>query len=182
MNYVSAVLSLFFIGLALAQSPAEPKEPATLTQVVVVGAPARQAFERNMLRLDVAERIAKACFDFARRNNQSVSVHLIDQFGNAIYVGRLDGQTSDNIDSARLKAETALYFREPTSVWEKRSKEDPLMAIWVYQLGQFAASGGLPIIVEDQLLGAIGVGGSAENEACAQEALTVILGPQPDFE
>ena len=91
----------------------------------------------------------------------------------------MDGQTSDNIDSARLKAKTAVYFREPTSVWEKRSREDPLMAIWVHQLGQFAASGGLPIIVEDQLLGAIGVGGSVENEACAQEALTVILGPQP---
>lgn len=54
-----------------------------------------------------------------------------------------------------------------------------MMAIWVHQLGQFAASGGLPIVVDDQLLGAIGVGGSTENEACAYEALVTVLGPQP---
>ena len=152
-----------------------------LNDVIVVGAPARQALERNMLRLDVAEKLAKACFDFSRRSNQSASVHIADQFGHAIYVGRMDGQTSDNIDSARLKAKTAVYFREPTSVWAKLTAQDPLMAIWVHQLGQFAAPGGLPIIVEDQLLGAIGVGGTAENEACAYEALVTVLGPQPSL-
>ena len=167
--------------VAYAQTPLGPAAPMALNDVIVVGAPAREAFERNMLQLDVAEKIAKVCFDFSRRNNQTVSVHIADQFGNAIYVGRMDGQTSDNVDSARLKAETAVYFREPTSDWAKLAADDPIMAIWVHQLGQFAAPGGLPIIVEDQLLGAIGVGGSAENEACAYEALVTVLGPQPSL-
>jgi uncharacterized protein GlcG (DUF336 family) len=172
----------FSAGMALAQSPQGPAAPVTLDQVVVTGAEAKSAFERNMLRLDVAEKIAKACFDFARRNDHTVTVHILDQFGKAIYVGRMDGEISDGVHSARLKAETALYFREPTSVWTNRSRDDALMALWVDQLGQFAVPGGLPIIVEDQLIGAIGVGGGPMDEACAREALISVLGRQPSLE
>ncbi|OLC28167.1 MAG: hypothetical protein DMG19_13020 [Acidobacteria bacterium] len=50
--------------------------------------------------------------------------------------------------------------------------------------GQFWNSGGLPIIVDDVLIGAIGVGGmppAAEwsDEICAHQAMTTVLGPQP---
>src|SRR6185436_11672776 len=54
------------------------------------------------------------------------------------------------------------------------------------QLGLFPNSGGLPIVVNDQLIGVVGVGGSAprvaqgwSDEICAQKALTEVLGPQP---
>lgn len=39
--------------------------------------------------------------------------------------------------------------------------------------------GGLPIVIEDQLIGSIGVGGASGDEPCAYEALTKVLGPQP---
>jgi hypothetical protein len=39
--------------------------------------------------------------------------------------------------------------------------------------------GGLPIIVEDQLIGAIGIGGGNRDEEIAHAALTKVLGPQP---
>ena len=45
--------------------------------------------------------------------------------------------------------------------------------------GEFANKGGLPIIAEDQFLGAIGVGGSNVDEECAQAALETVVGPQP---
>src|SRR5207249_6228470 len=54
------------------------------------------------------------------------------------------------------------------------------------QLGFFPNSGGLPMVVNDQLIGAIGVGGSAprvgqgwSDEICAHKAMTEVLGPQP---
>jgi hypothetical protein len=40
-------------------------------------------------------------------------------------------------------------------------------------------SGGLPIVVEGQLIGAVGVGGGNADEACAYQALQKVLGPQP---
>jgi Haem-degrading len=43
----------------------------------------------------------------------------------------------------------------------------------------YFAPGGLPIVVEDQLIGAIGVGGGAQEEQCAYHALTKVLGSQP---
>jgi hypothetical protein len=46
-------------------------------------------------------------------------------------------------------------------------------------MGLFPNKGGLPIIVDHQLLGAVGVGGSGMDEECAYAALTQVLGPQP---
>jgi hypothetical protein len=52
-------------------------------------------------------------------------------------------------------------------------------------MGFFPTAGGLPIIVNDVLIGAIGVGGSApkppvwSDEICAQKALEEVIGPQP---
>jgi uncharacterized protein GlcG (DUF336 family) len=43
----------------------------------------------------------------------------------------------------------------------------------------FPTSGGLPIIVDGQMIGAIGVGGGNRDEECAYQALTTVIGPQP---
>ena len=47
------------------------------------------------------------------------------------------------------------------------------------KLDVFPVSGGLPIIVDNQMIGAIGVGGSNKDEECAWTALTAVVGPQP---
>jgi glc operon protein GlcG len=159
--------------------PFPPVGPAAkLDDVVVKGAAAKRAHERSILRLDVAERIAKVCLAQAARNNLSVTVHIIDQYGEPIYTARMDGQYSVNIDTAIMKAKTALYLRDSTHAQANRSADDVNYKLLVMQLGQYDVSGGLPIIVEDQLLGAIGVGGGRLDEACAYEALQTVLGPQ----
>jgi uncharacterized protein GlcG (DUF336 family) len=43
----------------------------------------------------------------------------------------------------------------------------------------YPVSGGLPIIVDNQMIGAIGVGGSNRDEECAYAAVTSVVGPQP---
>ena len=43
----------------------------------------------------------------------------------------------------------------------------------------YLVSGGLPIVVDDQMIGAIGVGGGNADEQCAYQALIKVLGPQP---
>jgi len=61
--------------------------------------------------------------------------------------------------------------------------QDPTQELQLIQLGFFANSGGLPIVVNKQLIGVVGVGGSAprvpvwSDEICAHKALTEVIGP-----
>jgi hypothetical protein len=79
---------------------------------------------------------------------------------------------------------TALLTREPSHVLTNRAFDDVSTLIRMDQFGLSVQEGGLPIIVNDQLIGAIGVGGGAGGakygeERCAHDALTEVFGPQP---
>ena len=75
------------------------------------------------------------------------------------------------------KAQTALYMR--TSTHAAADRFDMAGQVTRVKLNQYWVSGGLPIIVDDQLIGTIGVGGSNKDEECAYAGLVAVLGPQP---
>src|SRR5262249_21454239 len=106
--------------------------------------------------------------------------------GNHVYMDRMDGQSYLGIVTAEMKARTALADREPSKALANRISKTPDGELQQILLGLFPNSGALPIIVNDQLIGAIGIGGSApriaqgwSDEICAHKALTEVLGPQP---
>jgi uncharacterized protein GlcG (DUF336 family) len=83
-----------------------------------------------------------------------------------------------------MKAKTALYLRDSTHRWMNITMQNPQFMVRNIPLGQFWNLGGLPIVVNDILIGAIGVGGMAptpdwNDEVCAWRGLTEVLGPQP---
>jgi uncharacterized protein GlcG (DUF336 family) len=91
----------------------------------------------------------------------------------------MDGERHNDIRTALLKAQAALKTREPTSIREAQLKNDPSGApkqIALYNL--FTNSGGLPIVVDGQMIGAIGVSGGAGggDENCAIEGLKATFG------
>ena len=101
-----------------------------------------------------------------------------------IHEHRMDGQTYINQKAAENKARTALLTREPSHVLTNRAFDDVSTLIRMDQFGLNVQEGGLPIIVGDQMIGAIGVGGGAGGasygeERCAHDALTEVFGPQP---
>src|SRR6266853_1542341 len=108
---------------------------------------------------------------------------VIDNSGNHVYMDRMDGQGYLNIITADMKARTALLGRDPSKNRMNRVIEDPTSELQLIQLGFFANSGGLPIVVNKQLIGAVGVGGSAphppvwSDEICGQKALVEVIGP-----
>jgi len=96
----------------------------------------------------------------------------------------MDGQVPIGIETAQLKAKTALYARSSSSAVAQRFTNVDGRVIRLdlgkdSGLAYYFVGGGLPIIVEDQLIGAIGVGGGNMDEQCAYQALTKALGPQP---
>jgi len=96
----------------------------------------------------------------------------------------MDGQLPIGVETALLKAKTALYARTPSSAVAQRfnTLDGRVIRLNLGQasgLAYYFVGGGLPIVVEDQLIGAIGVGGGNMDEMCAYTALTKVLGPQP---
>lgn len=153
---------------------------ASLDSLVIHGPAAKKIHEKYALSIDAAKRMAAACINYANQKNVAVSVAIMDPWGEMVYFERMDGQGKLNTSTAILKAKTVLVSRASSHVAMNQvlsgDRSDFRLGYWN---GQFANKGGLPIIAEDQFLGAIGVGGSNVDEECAQAALEAVVGPQP---
>ncbi len=150
---------------------------------VVSGKTAEKIQDFTTINVATAERIAEACEAAATAENVGISVMVLDNDGNHVYMDRMDGQGYLNIVTAEMKARTALMLRQPSKLLMNRVIENPWLDLQFIQLGEFANSGGLPIVVNKQMIGAVGVGGSAprvpvwSDEICAHKALTEVIGP-----
>src|SRR4051812_25991113 len=177
------VLGLLCVFLAMAVTASAQNTPSPF---VISGETAKKIQDFTTINLATAERIAETCENLARKEGVAVSIYILDNDGNHVYMHRMDGQGYLNIVTAEMKARTALLGREASKNRMNRVLEDPTTELQQIQLGFFPNSGGLPIVVNDQLIGAVGVGGSAprvaqgwSDEICAHKALTEVLGPQP---
>lgn len=178
-------LVLTVAGLTiLAQAPS-----AQDTKGFVLGAEAaKRAKTRDEISLDTARKIAEHCFRAATDRKMGASIFVLSPAGQIVYALRSDGQTPIGVETALLKARTALFMRGSTHAEMNRMIQNPARDATLRPLqsefGLFWNSGGLPIVVNDVLIGAIGVGGMApsaewSDEICANNALTAVLGPQP---
>jgi uncharacterized protein GlcG (DUF336 family) len=155
---------------------------------VIRGDATKTILEQNEINIATAEAISKACIDEAVKQGVRVSVAIIDQFGEPVYLYRMDGQNKINIDTAMMKARTVLNTRQPSKATMNAVLQGRSSELRQYSFGNFANSGGLPIVINgNQFIGAIGVGGSApkppewSDEICAWRALTKVMGKQPDL-
>ena len=153
---------------------------------VVRGDAAKQLLEQNSINIATAEAIGKACVDEAQKQGVRVSISIFDQFGEPVYYYRMDGQPKIAIDTAIMKARTVLNTRQPSKAVMNQVLSGRASELRQYSFGNFANSGGLPIVIDGrQFIGAIGVGGSApklpewSDEICAWRALSKVMGPQP---
>lgn len=132
------------------------------------------------IAFSVAERLAQSCQDFAAAAGATATVVILDPFGRTVLEHRMDGQSYLNQTAAGMKARTALLTREPSRLITSRSFNDVPFQIRLQDYGISQMQGGYPIIVNDQIIGAMGIGGGAGGEEeCARHALTEVFGPQP---
>ncbi len=107
-------------------------------------------------------------------------MYIIDTAGEFVHVERGDGQIFNNIRTALLKAQTSLRSRQPTSIVNAQLRNNPAgIPRQTNQFGYFTNSGGIPIVVDGQMIGALGVGGGAGgggDENCAMEGLKATFG------
>ena len=174
-------------GLACAGAMISAAYAAESDQFVIRGDAAKQLLEQNSINIATAEKIAKGCVEEAVKQGVRVSIAIYDQYGEPVYMYRMDGQARIAIETAMMKAKTVLNTRQSSKAAMNAVARGGSEARQI-QFGNFANSGGLPITINgNQFIGAIGVGGSAPkpgvwtDEICAWRALTAVMGKQPDL-
>jgi uncharacterized protein GlcG (DUF336 family) len=116
--------------------------------------------------------LVDACSSWAEKNKQIVAIAVLDWGGNLIESHAMEGAPMNAIDTALLKAKSALRWRRPTSETNKMVRSGENLAPTF--MNDFPQPGALPIVLNGQVIGAIGVS-SAEGEKCAQAAIDAVF-------
>ena len=122
-----------------------------------------------------ARALADACTVWAEQNKQVVAIAILDWAGNLIESHAMEGAAMNAIETALLKAKSALRWRRPTSETNKMVRTGEKLAPTF--MNDFPQPGALPIVFNGAVIGAMGVSG-ADGEKCAQAAIDSVFNGQ----
>ena len=135
--------------------------------------------ERKTLTLDGAERAIAAAVAQAHQNHAGGVIAVVDDGGNLMALERVDGTFAAGANISIGKARTAALFQKPTRVFEEIIAKGRTAMV---ALNDFTPlQGGVPITVDGQIIGAVGVSGAAsaqqDEELAMAAAAAVSRGP-----
>jgi glc operon protein GlcG len=122
--------------------------------------------------VDVKKMMA-ACMAEAEKNKWNVSIAIVDDSGVLLGFARMDGAPLISAEVSCGKARTSALTKRPSKFFEERVKERP--AFVGFPAG-ILIQGGLPVLHENECVGAIGVSGvqSHEDEQIAQAGVKAL--------
>ena len=143
-----------------------------LTMGIVLFATTVQAqlIEKTALTLEGAKRIAAAAETKAKAEGARVVIAVVDENGSLLLLERLDDTQVASVNVGIDKARTAAIYRRPSRVFEEQVKNGRVSALALH--GAVALQGGVPILSDGKVIGAIGVSG----ETPAQDEDIAIAG------
>ena len=120
------------------------------------------------ITMEQAHKAMTAAEAEARKNNWAVVIAIVDNGGHMVALHRLDAQTA-SIEIATGKATTAAAFRRPSKALEDGLAAGGAGLRILSVRSATALQGGVPIIVDGKIIGAIGVSGvtAAQDEVVA---------------
>ena len=119
-----------------------------------------------------ARAMVEACTAWAEQNKQVLAMAVIDWGGNLIEFHAMEGAPMNAIETALLKAKSALRWRRPTSETNKIVRSGENLAPTF--MDDFPQPGALPVVMNGQVIGAMGVS-SGDGEKCAQAAIDAVF-------
>jgi glc operon protein GlcG len=119
-----------------------------------------------------ARAMADACIAWGEQNKQVLAMAILDWGGNLIESHAMEGAAANAIDTALLKAKSALRWRRATSETNRIVRAGENLAPTF--MNDFPQPGALPIMIDGQIIGAMGVSG-ADGEKCAQAAIDAVF-------
>jgi glc operon protein GlcG len=147
----------------------------TLALAVTGSALAADLTTQPALTLDGAKSVVAAALSYARaKNAPGGAIAVVDPAGTLIYLERLDGTFANASAVSIGKARTAALFAKPTRFFEESVNKGRYALLDVAAVAPFTPlQGGIPILVEGKVVGAIGVSGAA---SAAQDEEIAIAG------
>jgi glc operon protein GlcG len=132
-------------------------------------------YQRKTLSLEDAKGVAAAAETEAKQNNWPVVITVLDDGGHLIYLQRADGTQLGSIEVAIAKGRGAILFKRPTKNFEEMLAAGRLGFLSAPNV--LPIEGGLPIIVDGEIVGAVGVSGvkSSEDAQVAKAGVDAFL-------
>ena len=128
----------------------------------------------KIITLEAAKTMMAAAEAEARKNKWNVAIAIVDAGANLLLFQRLDATQNGSIDIAIGKARTAVNFKRPTKAMEEMISGGRTAFLAVRDFTPL--QGGLPIVVDGQVIGGVGVSGvlSSQDEQIAQAAVSCL--------
>src|ERR1700738_4288472 len=164
---------------------AQGATPAPLNKVTVSADVAKRTLMKAVINADTARAIADACVEWQKGQpgNGSIAIFVLSPTGQIVDSHQMDGVLPIGAETGLMKAKTALYARSSSSVVAQRFKDVDGRLIRLdlgksEGLSYYFVGGGLPIVGDDQLIGAVGVGGGNADEEGGFQGLGEGVGAQ----
>jgi len=135
---------------------------AAMAAAITVGAAQAQLIEKTALTLDGAKKIAAVAEEKAKAEGARVVIAVVDESGSLLLLERLDDTQVASVNVGIDKARTAAIYRRPSKVFEDQVKNGRVSALALH--GAVALQGGVPIVVDGKVIGAIGVSGETPQQ------------------
>jgi glc operon protein GlcG len=128
-----------------------------------------QTITTKNISLEAAKKVVAEAMIYARANNApGGAIAIVDNGGNLVYLERIDGTFPAAAEVSIKKANTAALFKAPSVKLENAVNGGRQALITV---GHTFLQGGIPIIVDGQVIGAIGVSGAASAQQDEEMAI-----------
>ena len=117
---------------------------------------------KKVLTLEAAKKIAATAEAEAKKRGATVVIAVVDDGGHLLLLERLDDTQVASVEVGIGKARTAAIFRRPSKVFEDQVRDGRVAALALP--GATPLQGGIPIMFENKVIGAIGVSGNTPQE------------------
>jgi glc operon protein GlcG len=141
------------------------KSKITIAALIVLGAALftkAQTVEKKTLTIDGAKKVIAGAVAYARKNNAPGGViAVVDDGANLMALERLDGTFAAGANISIGKARTAVLFKRPTKAFEDIIKNGRTAMVALPDAYFTPLQGGVPITIDGQIVGGVGVSGAA---------------------
>jgi len=143
-----------------------------------------QTVDKKTLTIEGAKKVIAGAVTYAKKNNAPGGViAVVDEGGNLMALERLDGTFAAGANISIGKARTAVLFKRPTKAFEDIIKNGRTAMVALPDAYFTPLQGGVPITIDGQIVGAVGVSGAAsaqqDEELAMTAAAAVSRGPAP---
>jgi glc operon protein GlcG len=147
---------------------------AVLIALTMAASSTAQVVNKQVLTLEGARKVIAAAEAEARKSNATGVIAVVDDGGNLMALERLDGTFAAGALISAGKARTAVLFKKPTKFFEDiiKNGRTPMIALKDFTPLQ----GGIPITVDGQVVGGVGVSGAASAQQDEELAIAGAAG------